>query len=114
MQKIQLSSLLQTMYNLKSVKEVFDIMTINEAIKTALDFENKVYNNYQQAEKKEKDPKGQKVFHTLALEELSHIKYLEHKLDEWKKSGHVQSQPSKHLSLIKKKLKSVFRDLLIA
>ena len=64
-------------------------MTINEAIKTALEFENKVYNNYQQAEKKAKDPKGQKVFHTLALEELGHIKYLEIKLDEWKKSGHV-------------------------
>ncbi|OGF65595.1 MAG: hypothetical protein A2Y62_12805 [Candidatus Fischerbacteria bacterium RBG_13_37_8] len=87
------------------------MMTISEAIKTALEFENKVYNNYQQAQQKAKDPTGQKVFKTLAEEEKGHIVYLEHKLEEWGKSGHVTPGVLKTAVPDKEKIKQGVKKL---
>ena len=62
-------------------------MTLEEAIKTAIDYENKVFATYQEAEQKAKDPVGKRVFGVLAKEEKGHIDYLNHCLSEWKKTG---------------------------
>ena len=86
-------------------------MDISEAIKTALEFENKVYKNYQQAEKKSKDPAGRKVFHTLAEEEKGHISYLENKLDQLKKTGHVTIDTLKTSIPNKEKIKEGVKKL---
>ena len=62
-------------------------MDIELAIKTALDFENRVVKVYEEAAAATQDPDGKKMFEVLAREERSHVKYLEAKLEEWKKSG---------------------------
>ena len=64
-------------------------MQIEVAIKTALQYENRVVGVYQEAVKSTLDAAGKRVFETLVRDEQSHVKYLEAKLDEWKKTGHV-------------------------
>ena len=64
-------------------------MKLEDAIKTAIEFETKVTTNYDEAARKTADPVGKKVFETLAKEEQGHIAYLRSRLDEWKKTGHV-------------------------
>lgn len=62
-------------------------MDLEQAIKTALEFENKVCGTYAEAMEKAEDPVARRVFGTLAREEQGHVEYLEHCLDQWKKEG---------------------------
>ena len=62
-------------------------MNLEEAIKTAIDFENKVHTTYKDALQKATDPVGKRVFEVLAKEEAGHLAYLESRLDEWGKAG---------------------------
>lgn len=64
-------------------------MTIEEAIKTALEYENKVEQTYREAAEATGDEAGKKVFSTLADEEMGHIDYLNNRLSEWQNTGHV-------------------------
>jgi len=64
-------------------------MNIEEAIKTALEYENKVTDVYQKYAGKFKSEIGKKIFETLAKEEEEHVAYLESKLAEWKETGKV-------------------------
>lgn len=64
-------------------------MGLDEAIKTAIEFEKKVYQVYEQAKDKIVDPVGQRVFKQLSLEEAQHVSYLQHRLNEWKQDGHI-------------------------
>ena len=70
-------------------------ITLDEAIKTALEFEHKVLTVYQEAEKHAVNPVGQQVFRQLAKEETGHIAYLESRLTEWRKSGHIAQEELK-------------------
>jgi rubrerythrin len=62
---------------------------LDEAIKTAIEFEKKVLKVYQGAERDTVDPVGRRVFSTLAEEEAGHVAYLESRLTEWQKSGRI-------------------------
>ena len=62
-------------------------MTIEEAIKTAIEFETQVRHLYRNAAEGTSDPVGKRIFKVLAEEEQGHLEYLRSKLDEWKKSG---------------------------
>ena len=62
---------------------------LDEAITTAIEFEKKVLKVYQDAERNAVDPVGRQVFSQLAKEEAGHVAYLESRLTEWQKSGHV-------------------------
>lgn len=64
-------------------------MNLEEAIKTALKYENMVRDTYIEAGKQVKDAVGKKIFKTMADEEQGHVDYLESRLDEWTKSGHM-------------------------
>ncbi|MFH1812215.1 MAG: ferritin family protein [Pseudomonadota bacterium] len=64
-------------------------MTLEEAIKTAINYETKVRGVYQEAVDKATDDKGRKVFTVLRDEEQGHLDYLAERHAEWKKSGHV-------------------------
>ena len=64
-------------------------MQLEQAIKTALEYEQRVRDVYRAALAKMKDDVGKRVFEVLATEEQGHIDYLEHRLDEWKRSGKV-------------------------
>lgn len=62
---------------------------LDQAIQTAIEFEKKVLNVYKDAGKKIADPVGQRVFQQLAKEEAGHVAYLQSRLTEWQKSGHI-------------------------
>lgn len=64
-------------------------MTIEEAIKTGIEYELEVRHVYSEAAKKFKDPVARKVFTVLADEEDRHVLYLESRLEEWQKTGAV-------------------------
>jgi rubrerythrin len=64
-------------------------ISLDEAIKTAIEYEKKVQKVYSDAAAKIADPRGQKIFHQLAGEEAGHVAYLLSRLDEWQKDGHL-------------------------
>jgi len=68
-------------------------MTLQEAITTALVYEVKVRDHYLKSSKSLEDPKGKALFELLSREEQGHVAYLEHCLEEWKKSGKVTGGP---------------------
>jgi len=67
-------------------------MTIEEAIKTAIVYEKKVYETYLSAAKRAEDATAKKVFLTLGEEERGHITYLESRLLEWQKDGQLAQE----------------------
>jgi rubrerythrin len=64
-------------------------MNLEEAIKTAIEYETKVRGVYQTAEETATNPIGKRVFNTLVKEEQRHLDYLESRLEEWENSGEV-------------------------
>lgn len=66
--------------------------SIEEAIKTAIEFETRVRNVYSNALKRMKDEVGQRVFKVLAQEEQHHLDYLHTRLAEWQKTGKVTAE----------------------
>lgn len=64
-------------------------MTIEEALKTAIEFEHKVTETYRSGIEKLELAAAKKIFETLADEEEGHVAYLESRLTEWQKTGHV-------------------------
>ncbi|MBU8933925.1 MAG: hypothetical protein KOO62_07940 [candidate division Zixibacteria bacterium] len=66
-------------------------MTLEEAIKTAIEYEIKVRDAYLNSLDSIKDETGRHVFEVLGKEEQGHVDYLECKLDEWQKTGMLSS-----------------------
>jgi rubrerythrin len=66
-------------------------MTIEEAIKTAIEYEVKVKNVYAEAVNVAGNDVGLRVFSVLAREEQGHVDYLHFKLEELRKTGKVNS-----------------------
>jgi rubrerythrin len=66
-------------------------MTIEEAIKTAIQFEKKVHATYLDAAKRASDETAKRVFTTLAQEEMGHVSYLESRLGEWQRSAQLSA-----------------------
>jgi len=64
-------------------------MELELAIKTAIDYEGKVYGTYLQAMDDATDEVGKRVFKTLCDEEKEHLSYLRDRLEEWQKTGTV-------------------------
>ncbi|MFQ6093783.1 MAG: hypothetical protein ACE5OR_14105 [bacterium] len=64
-------------------------MTVEQAIKTALGYETKVRDVYAEAVEHATDQVGKRIFQVLADEEQQHVKYLQNRLDEWKRTGMV-------------------------
>jgi rubrerythrin len=68
-------------------------MTIEEAIRTALEYEGRVHAAYLVAARRTEDGPAKRVFTVLADEELGHINYLQGRLLEWQQNGHL-SEPT--------------------
>jgi rubrerythrin len=66
-----------------------ETMNLEEAIKTALEYENKVTDVYNKYAEKFQSEVGRKIFKTLGEEEDEHVAYLKTKLAEWQKTGKV-------------------------
>ncbi len=66
-------------------------MDLKEALTTAIGYETRVRDHYAQGADKILDPRGKKMFQTLAREEQGHLGYLETRLDEWHRTGRVST-----------------------
>ncbi len=64
-------------------------MKLEEAFRTAVEFENKVAATYQEARQKAIDPAGKRVFEVLATEEQQHVDYLNQCLERYLKTGEL-------------------------
>jgi len=64
-------------------------MTLEAAIKMAIDYETRVRDAYLNSVDDIADEAGQRVFRVLGEEEQGHIDYLRERLDEWKSDGKV-------------------------
>ena len=62
-------------------------MTLEDAIKTAIEFETRVHSTYKEAQDAAQDAVGRRVFAVLAKEEAGHIAYLRERLREWQETG---------------------------
>jgi rubrerythrin len=67
-------------------------VTIEQAIKTGLEYEMQVRKVYSEAAKKFHEPVARKIFTVLADEEDRHVQYLESRLDEWAREGFVTAE----------------------
>jgi len=64
-------------------------VNLADAITTAIEFETRVRDLYAGSMNRLSDPVGQRVFQVLADEEQRHLDYLNHRLDEWKRTGKI-------------------------
>ena len=64
-------------------------MTIEEAITTAIEYENRVRDTYREAAERAEHEGGRRLFDMMAAEEQHHVTLLNAKLEEWRKEGHV-------------------------
>jgi len=64
-------------------------MTLEEAIRTAIEYETKIRNVYQEAEHAVDDEAGKRIFKALGNDEQHHIDYLQHKLEQLQNTGKI-------------------------
>ena len=64
-------------------------MTIEEAVKTAIEFETRIRDIYQEATAAVEDEVGKRIFETLCKDEQHHIDYLQHTLRQWQATGTI-------------------------
>lgn len=67
-------------------------MNVEEALKTALEFEHNVRDAYREMAETAGSDVGRKVFGVLADEEHHHVVYLESRLSEWRRTGAVTAE----------------------
>ena len=65
-------------------------MKLDNAIRTALEYETGVHRIYLEAMEKTSDRAAKRVFKVLCDEEMGHLKYLQARLEEWQKTGKVR------------------------
>jgi rubrerythrin len=67
-------------------------MNVEEALVTALEFENNVRDAYREMAEAAGSDVGRKVFDVLAAEEQHHVDYLESRLSEWRRDGSITAE----------------------
>lgn len=64
-------------------------MTLEKAIKTAIEYEIKIRDVYREAEAAVDDEAGKRIFEALGNDEQHHIDYLRHTLEQLKNTGKI-------------------------
>jgi len=70
-------------------------MTLEEAIKTAIEYEIKIRDVYREAETAVEDAAGKRIFAALGNDEQHHIDYLHHTLEQLRNTGRIDSEKLK-------------------
>jgi len=68
-------------------------MTIQEAIETAMQYEQKIRDLYGEAARQASTPEVKRFFQMLSDDEQRHFDYLTEQLGEWKTSGKLKMKP---------------------
>jgi len=66
-------------------------MELKDALGIAIQHEHRVRDHYRAGAQAILNPRGRKIFDTLAREEQGHVDYLESRLGEWTKTGTITS-----------------------
>jgi len=64
-------------------------MTLEEAIKAAIEYETRIHDLYQKSAVTIKDPRGKMVLKALGTDELHHITYLLKTREQWRETGQL-------------------------
>ena len=64
-------------------------MTVEEAIKTAIEYETRIRDIYREAADAVNDPEGKRIFELLGQDEQSHVDYLHYQLEQLHKTGSI-------------------------
>ncbi len=64
-------------------------MTLEEAIRTAIEYETKIRKVYREAEAAVDDEAGKRIFEALGNDEQQHIDYLQHRLEQLQNTGKI-------------------------
>ena len=67
-------------------------MTLEEAIKTAIEYEIRIRDIYLEATAAIDDEVGQRIFETLSNDEQHHIDYLQHQLEQFQITGTIDPE----------------------
>ena len=67
-------------------------MTMEEAIKTAIDYETRIRDIYRDAAEVVSDPVGKRTLQMLRDDEQHHVEYLMDRLESWKKTGKLSAE----------------------
>jgi len=67
-------------------------MTMEEAIKTALDYETRIRDIYRDAAEVVSDPAGKRILQMLRDDEQHHVEYLMDRLELWEKTGKLSEK----------------------
>ena len=67
-------------------------MTVEKAIKTAIEYETRIRDIYREAMAAVDDEAGKRIFDTLGQDEQRHIDYLEYKLEQFRKTGTIETE----------------------
>jgi rubrerythrin len=86
-------------------------MKLDQAIRTALEYEGGVHRTYLEAMNKTPDKKGRRVFELLCEEEKQHIDYLESRLDEWQRTGKIRLKKLATAIPLRKNIEKSLEDL---
>jgi rubrerythrin len=78
-----------------AIRKRNDIMRIEEAIKTAIEYETRIRDIYRDAAKKVSDPAGKKFFKMMGDDEQFHIEYLMDRLRLWEETGKLYAEQLK-------------------
>lgn len=70
-------------------------MKLDDAIKTALEYETGIHSIYLEAIDKTSDAIARRIFTALCREEQGHLEYLRSCLEEWQKTGKIRARQLK-------------------
>ncbi|MBN2134571.1 MAG: ferritin-like domain-containing protein [Acidobacteria bacterium] len=87
------------------------MMKIEEAIKTAIEYEIKVRDVYEEAVNKTDDETGKRIFSIMAKEENYHVEYLRKKLKDWEEDGVIRPEKLKTAIPSEEKINSDIANL---
>lgn len=67
-------------------------MQIEEALKTAIEYESELRNIYFEAAEGEADEKGRLFFQSMGKDEQGHLDYLQDRLKQWQENGTLSAE----------------------
>jgi len=67
-------------------------MTLEEAIKTAIDYEKRIRDIYRDAAERVSEPAGKRTLQMLCDDEQYHVDYLKERLELWQKTGELSAE----------------------
>ena len=70
-------------------------MNLEEALKTAIEYETELRDIYFEAAEAEDDGKGRKFFQSMGKDEQGHLDYLKDRLKQWQNTGKISAEKLK-------------------